>query len=244
MLRNQGVQSVLASSAIIGIVLRLRNYSSSSVVYADAVDNSKKTYDCVVIGAGSGGIAFAKRAASYGATVAIVESNRYGGTCVNVGCVPKKIMFNASHVAETLRESHQFGFKGLEDKNIGFDWKDMKRYRDRYIGRLNTIYEDGLEKLKVTRLSGFGRLAGPGIVSVVANDGTDEKIETIHAKHIVLAVGGAPKKLGVPGDENVIDSDGFFRLEQQPRKVGVIGAGYIAVELAGVFQVINICICC
>ena len=212
-----------------------RFYSSSGkaqCVAEDATSSTTKHYDCVVLGAGSGGIAFAKRAASYGATVAIVEGNKYGGTCVNVGCVPKKIMFNASSVAEAIKESHQFGFKGISEKDVEFDWNAMKKYRDRYIGRLNTIYEDGLEKLKVHMLNGMGKFTSPN--TIVVGEGDNARVIT--GKHIVIAVGGAPSKLGVPGEEWVIDSDGFFALEQQPKKVGIIGAGYIAVELAGVFN--------
>lgn len=104
----------------------------------------------------------------------------------------------------------------------------MKKFRDRYIGRLNTIYEDGLDKLKVTRVEGFGQLTSPTTVQV------GDKVIT--AKHVVVAVGGAPSPLEIPGEELAIDSDGFFALEQRPKKVGVIGAGYIAVELAGVFN--------
>lgn len=205
-----------------------RLFSSTTL----AESKPKMTCDCLVIGAGSGGIAFAKRAASYGASVVVVEGKKYGGTCVNVGCVPKKIMFNASMVAEAVRESHQFAFKGVNEKDVEFDWNAMKKYRDRYISRLNSIYEDGLEKLKVTMVNGMGRFENSNTVLV----GEGDDMQTITAKHIVIAVGGAPQKLGVPGEDLVIDSDGFFALEQQPKKVGVIGAGYIAVELAGVFN--------
>eukprot|EP00596_Hydrurales_sp_CCMP1899_P002146 CAMPEP_0119036210 /NCGR_PEP_ID=MMETSP1177-20130426/3740_1 /TAXON_ID=2985 /ORGANISM="Ochromonas sp, Strain CCMP1899" /LENGTH=480 /DNA_ID=CAMNT_0006995673 /DNA_START=149 /DNA_END=1591 /DNA_ORIENTATION=- len=184
-------------------------------------------FDLLVVGGGSGGIACAKRSSSYGANVAIVESARWGGTCVNVGCVPKKIMFNASHVAETIKEAHQFGFKDIAQE-VKFDWLKMKTIRDRYIGRLNGIYDDGLEKLNVTRILGEAKFTG--LKTVVVNG------QEYTAKHILVAVGGTPNKIGVPGEDLVINSDGFFDLEVQPKKVGVIGAGYIAVELAGVFN--------
>ena len=217
--------AALLSSVGLGASSR---FSTSAASSSAGSESTSLTADVVVVGGGSGGIAFAKRAASYGASVVIVEGKEFGGTCVNVGCVPKKIMFNASHVAETIKEAHQFAFRGVSEKDVDFDWGAMKKYRDRYIGRLNTIYEDGLDKLKVTRVEGFGKLTSPTTVQV------GDRVIT--AKHIVIAVGGAPAPLGVPGGELAIDSDGFFALEQRPKKVGVIGAGYIAVELAGVFN--------
>ena len=124
-------------------------------------------YDLLVIGGGSGGLACAKRAAGYGATVGIIEAGRFGGTCVNVGCVPKKVMYNASHVAETLHDAHNFGsilfpthpppfpfnlmILRFTVGETSFDWALLKRYRDRYIERLNRIYETGLDKTNVRR---------------------------------------------------------------------------------------------
>lgn len=186
---------------------------------------ASQNFDFVVIGGGSGGIACAKRAAAYGAKVALVEGSRYGGTCVNVGCVPKKIMWNASYVSEVIHEAHQFGFTVKESS---FDWAAMKAARDKYITRLNTIYENGLESSKVTRINGFASFVDSKTVKV--GD------QLIKGDHILIAVGGWPKKLGVPGEELAIDSNGFFELPTQPKKVAVIGAGYIAVELAGVFN--------
>jgi glutathione reductase (NADPH) len=182
----------------------------------------------VVVGAGSGGIACAKRAASYGASVAIIEGARYGGACVNVGCVPKKVMFNASHVMETIHEAKNFGIEVQGE--VSFDWSALKSYRDRYIQRLNTIYEGGLDKLNITRIQGMGSFLDASTVRV------EGQVEPVKAKHIVIAVGGAPTKLDITGAEYTIDSNGFFALEAQPKKVGVLGAGYIAVELAGVFH--------
>lgn len=333
-----------------------------------AASKSKNHFDLIVIGGGSGGLGCAKRAAGYGASVAIIEGNKYGGTCVNVGCVPKKVMYNAAHMMESIHEAHNFGcvcmwwlckslhygvvfsslftlcahclylygvlvyascmytyplvaclvrpfvhlflclfshFKtNLTISNLTilrvtvekptFDWATLKRYRDRYIQRLNAIYENGLDKLKVgilcerdtqhlgihvlksiftyaqirifscsnihvliltyfcaylnltehayvhnmltlnlqiTRLSGMAEFSAEGDGRSVVVDG-----KTYSADHVMIAVGGKPRPLGVPGEEHVIDSDGFFALETQPKKVAVIGAGYIAVELAGVFN--------
>lgn len=142
-----------------------------------------------------------------------------------MGCVPKKVMFNAASVAETIKEAKEFGFTVGD---VSFDWSAIKRYRDRYIQRLNGIYSSGLDKLKITRFEGFASFEDAN--TVIVND------QRIKAKHVLIAVGGKPKKLGVPGDEHVINSDVFFTLETQPKKVGVLGAGYIAVELAGVFH--------
>lgn len=180
----------------------------------------------MVIGGGSGGISCAKRAASYGASVAIIEGKQYGGTCVNVGCVPKKVMFNAAHVMETIKEAKEFG---ITVGDVSFDWANLKRYRDRYIQRLNGIYESGLDKLKIDRFAGYGTLLDATTVLV-------DNEKQVKAKHIVIAVGGKPRHLPIPGAEHALDSDGFFALPTQPSKVAIIGAGYIAVELAGVFH--------
>jgi len=192
--------------------------------------STKFDYDFVVMGGGSGGIACAKRAAGYGAKVAVIEGSRWGGTCVNMGCVPKKVMWNASTVHETLHEAKEFGFTVTE--GVTFDWGKIKLYRDRYIKRLNGIYESGLDKLKIDRIEGMASFDGANTLQIASESGNKK----ITAEHILIAVGGAPNKLGVPGDEHLIDSDGFFELPSQPRKVGVLGAGYIAVELAGVLH--------
>jgi len=184
-----------------------------------------RAFDLIVIGGGSGGIASAKRAAGYGAKVAIIENSRFGGTCVNVGCVPKKVMFNTSLVNEIIHDAKHFGYTVGE---VSFDWTKVKKSRDRYIERLNRIYEDGLDKINVTRISGYASFSGEKSVSV--GD------ETYTADHIVIAVGGKPMTLGVEGEELIGSSDDFFLLEKQPRKAAVFGAGYIAVEMAGLLN--------
>eukprot|EP00607_Mallomonas_marina_P002830 CAMPEP_0182427718 /NCGR_PEP_ID=MMETSP1167-20130531/18983_1 /TAXON_ID=2988 /ORGANISM="Mallomonas Sp, Strain CCMP3275" /LENGTH=463 /DNA_ID=CAMNT_0024610157 /DNA_START=92 /DNA_END=1483 /DNA_ORIENTATION=- len=184
-----------------------------------------KTFDLIVIGGGSGGIASAKRAAGYGAKVALIEGARYGGTCVNVGCVPKKVMFNASQVNEFIHEAHHFGFNVGD---VSFDWTKIKKSRDRYIERLNGIYESGLDKLQITRISGMAQFSSSNSVTVAG--------EEYAADHIVIAVGGKPSSLGVEGEEYVGNSDDFFVLEKQPMKAAVLGAGYIAVEMSGLLH--------
>ncbi|MGA8260771.1 MAG: glutathione-disulfide reductase [Arenicellales bacterium] len=182
-------------------------------------------YDYIVIGGGSGGIASARRAASYGARVLLIESQRMGGTCVNVGCVPKKVMWNTSAVAETLRDAAGYGFT-VDDAR--FDWPAIRRARDAYVARLNGIYQKGLDTSGVQTLKGFARFYSPKKVQV----GDD----VYCAEHILIATGGAPIVPHVHGAGLGITSDGFFELEELPRRVVTVGAGYIAVELAGVLH--------
>ncbi|MBS1270442.1 MAG: Glutathione amide reductase [Gammaproteobacteria bacterium] len=182
-------------------------------------------YDYLVIGGGSGGIASARRAASYGASVLLIEANRMGGTCVNVGCVPKKTMWNASAIAERLRDAPGYGFS-LE--RTDFDWAKIKHARDAHIARLNGIYHRGLDQSGVDKVEGYAHFESPG--RIVVND------FTYSAEHILIATGSRPIVPPVAGAELGITSDGFFELEQLPKKVVTVGAGYIAVELAGVLR--------
>ncbi len=186
-------------------------------------------FDLIVIGGGSGGIASANRAASYGARVALVAQGPLGGTCVNVGCVPKKLFWNAANLAASHELAQSYGFAG---DAWDFSWAQLKERRDAYIQRLNGRYAEGLQHNRVQLFRGHGRLLGAKQVSV---DG-----ETVlRAPKILLATGGAPIWPEIPGAELGLDSDGFFALEQQPRRVAVVGAGYIAVELAGVFRALG-----
>jgi len=188
---------------------------------------TKYDYDMLVIGGGSGGLASSRRAASYGAKAAIIESGNIGGTCVNVGCVPKKIMWYTATHQEYLHDMKDYGF---EIQQTGFNWKKIKDSRDAYIERLHGIYYSNLDKDKVEheKLHGRAKLLGPNKVEVNGKEYTAEKI--------LIAVGSKPKKMGIPGEEHTIDSDGFFQLENLPKKAVVVGAGYIAVELAGIFN--------
>lgn len=185
-------------------------------------------FDYLVIGGGSGGIASARRAAQYGARVAVVEAARLGGTCVNVGCVPKKVMWNAAGIAESLHHAADYGFDLGE---VRFDWPRLVQARHAYIERLNGIYGRMLDDSGVTLLRGNGRFAAPDAVTVGG--------ATYRARHILIAAGGRPEVPDLPGAELGIDSDGFFALAAQPRRVAVIGAGYIAVELAGVLRALG-----
>lgn len=196
-------------------------------------------YDLIVIGGGSGGVSTAKRSATlYHQKVAIIESVRWGGTCVNVGCVPKKIMYQTSHIYETLLHDtkHYRISTGSNSIIPKFDWTSFKNKRDAYIVRLNNIYLNGLASAGVTRLEGWGSFIDHHTIQIKKHDGT---IEILTAKYILIAVGGKPYLPTNGSDgvnlDNVMTSDDFFNtLDVQPKKAIVIGAGYIAVEIAGV----------
>ncbi len=185
-------------------------------------------YDLLVIGAGSGGLAHAQRAAEYGASVAIVENGPLGGTCVNVGCVPKKVMWYGAHHAHGLEQARDYGF-ALERQ--GHDWRALKARRDAYIERLNGIYAGNLERRGVTLVRGTARFVDPHTLDV---DG-----ESLRGERIAIATGGYPTLPDIPGAELGFTSDGFFELESRPARVAVVGSGYIAVELAGVFNALG-----
>ncbi|MCC5858397.1 MAG: glutathione-disulfide reductase [Ectothiorhodospiraceae bacterium] len=180
-------------------------------------------FDLIAIGGGSGGLATARRATRYGASAAVIESSGLCGTCVNVGCVPKKIMWQASGAMEAI---HRAGDYGIGVSGAELDWATLKARRDAYIQRLNGIYQRNLDKDAVTLFRGHGRFVGAGTLEV-----GDQRLT---ADHVIIATGGKPRWPAIPGAELGIDSDGFFALEEQPRRVAVVGAGYIAVELAGV----------
>ncbi|KAI4129197.1 MAG: hypothetical protein LQ338_002356 [Usnochroma carphineum] len=192
-----------------------------------------KECDFLVIGGGSGGLACARRASGqWGAKTIAVESGKLGGTCVNVGCVPKKVTWNAAAIAETLHEAAAYGFQIKE--TAPFDFKTFKHKRDDYVRRLNGIYERNLANDKVEYIHGRAHLLDKNSVQVVLDDGSRE---TIRAKKILLATGGHPNlPTHIPGAELGISSEGFFHLETLPKRVGVVGAGYIAVEMAGMFH--------
>ena len=182
-------------------------------------------YDLIAIGGGSGGVAAARRASKHGAKCAVVEFDRLGGTCVNRGCVPKKVMWYGAHIAHTLQDAAGYGFD-VEKK--GFNWNKLVTDREQYIARLNGIYEKNLEKENVEYLPGFGSLVDKHTVKVGEKEYTAERI--------ILAPGGTPVVPDIPGNELGITSDGFFELKEMPEKIAVVGAGYIAVELAGMMH--------
>jgi glutathione reductase (NADPH) len=186
---------------------------------------SDQAFDLIIVGGGSGGLACAQRAAEYGAKVAVIESHRLGGTCVNVGCVPKKVMWNAASVALSLTDANDYGFNVTVGDS---DWPALKRKRDAYVLRLNGIYERNLAAKGVTYVRGAARFLDKSTVEVNG--------ERITARHIVIATGGKPSVPALPGSEHGITSDGFFSLEQRPKRVAIAGSGYVACELAGAFH--------
>ncbi|WP_335923451.1 glutathione-disulfide reductase [Shewanella chilikensis] len=186
-------------------------------------------FDYICLGAGSGGIASANRAAMRGAKVLLIEAKHLGGTCVNVGCVPKKVMWYGAQVAEAMHlYAKDYGF----DVSVNqFDWNTLVASREAYIERIHGSYERGLANNKVTVVNGYGRFVDNHTIEV---DG-----EHYSAEHILIATGGAPSIPAIPGAEYGIDSDGFFALREQPKRVAVVGAGYIAVEIAGVLHALG-----
>ncbi|KAI1091511.1 hypothetical protein F5B19DRAFT_458660 [Rostrohypoxylon terebratum] len=196
-----------------------------------------KEIDLLVIGGGSGGLGAARMASSkFGAKAMVVEGSRLGGTCVNVGCVPKKVTFNAAAIAEAIHDSKAYGFSVQETKP--FDFTTFKHKRDAYIKRLNGIYERNLANDKVEYVHGWARLLNRNEVEITLDDGTKS---VVRANKILIAVGGQPTKppSNIPGSELGINSDGFFDIETLPKKVALVGAGYIAVEFAGMFNALG-----
>lgn len=184
-----------------------------------------KMYDLIVIGAGSGGIATAVRAAMHGARVAIIEKNEVGGTCVNLGCVPKKVMWYASDLMHLFSKAQDYGFN--MDRPT-FDWQTLCQHREAYIQRLRGLYQQRFEQLAIDKIVGHAAFVEKNKVKV------GDRL--YGAPHIVIATGGSPTKLNMPGIEYAIDSDKFFELTHLPKKVAIIGGGYIGVELAGVLN--------
>jgi len=185
-------------------------------------------YDLVILGAGSGGLATSKRAASYGARVAIIERDRVGGTCVIRGCVPKKLMVYASEFAHAFGDARGFGWSAGDPV---LDWPDLVARRDANVLGLEKTHERLLAENGVELLRGDARITGPHEVALNGR--------TITAGRILVATGSRPIVPEIEGIEHVITSDGFFELKTQPHEVAVIGAGYIACELAGVMQALG-----
>lgn len=185
-------------------------------------------YDLVTIGGGSGGVAASRRAAEYGARVAIIEKGRMGGTCVNVGCVPKKIMWYAESLAHEIHEAPEYGF----DVSVrGQNWAELKRRRDAYVKRLNDIYENNLAASNVRVIEGEARFENSNTIQVGEL--------SLTAPHIIIATGGEPRVPDFDGAELGITSDGFFELAERPASVAIVGAGYVGVELAAVLAALG-----
>src|SRR5215470_4544941 len=185
-------------------------------------------YDLVVIGGGSGGLASAQRAAEHGARVVLVEPGPLGGTCVNLGCVPKKIMWNAADLGGALHDAQDYGFD-LEVS--GHDWAHLRQARDLYVQRLNGLYAANLAKRGVELVPARARLRGAHQVEAGGR--------TLSAAHVLIATGGRPQLPAIPHAELGISSDGFFALAARPQRVAVVGGSYIAIELANIFAALG-----
>ncbi len=182
-------------------------------------------YDLIAIGGGSGGLAVTQRAAEYGARTAVVEPGPLGGTCVNAGCVPKKVMWNAAHLMQGARDAASYA---IEMPPPRCDWAELRRRRDGYIARLNGVYACNLDRRQVAVHTGNASFVDAYTLKV--GD------QVITADRIVVATGGRPKFPAIPGAKLGISSDGFFKLDVLPGRVAVVGSGYIAVELAGMLN--------
>jgi glutathione reductase (NADPH) len=185
-------------------------------------------YDYLAVGGGSGGIASVNRAAKYGQKCAIVEAKALGGTCVNVGCVPKKVMWFAGQIADAIKLAGDYGF---DCQLHSFDWQKLVTAREAYIARIHQSYNRVLTQNKVDVISGYATFVDRNTVRV------GDRL--IRAHHLLIATGGESILPDIPGREYLLDSDAFFALKDQPKRVAVIGAGYIAVEIAGVFRALG-----
>ena len=189
-----------------------------------------REYDIIAIGGGSGGIATMNRAGEHGAKAAVIEEKKLGGTCVNVGCVPKKIMWYGAQIAETF---HQFGQDyGFKTTDLNFDFATLRRNREAYIDRARSSYDGSFKRNGVDLIEGHAEFVDSHTVSVNG--------ELIRAKHIVIATGSHPSIPNIPGAELGGSSDDVFAWEELPESVAILGAGYIAVELAGVLHTFGV----
>jgi glutathione reductase (NADPH) len=184
-----------------------------------------KEYDLVTIGAGSGGVRAGRRAAGYGARVAVVDYGPLGGTCVNVGCVPKKLLVYASHFAEDARLARDFGW---HVGSLDHDWNEFVARKDKEILRLNNAYRTLLHKAGVEFIEGQAQIDGPHRVVI------GDRILT--TRHILIATGSRPRQPLLQGSELSISSNEAFFLKNRPRKIVIAGGGYIAVEFAAIFH--------
>ncbi|MDV8156622.1 glutathione-disulfide reductase [Acinetobacter bereziniae] len=188
-----------------------------------------KHYDYIAIGGGSGGIASVNRAAQYDKKCALIEMADIGGTCVNVGCVPKKVMWYAAHIADAI---HQYGRDyGFNTELKSFDWQKLVENRQAYIKRIHASYDAVLNKNNVDVIHGFARFIDKNTIEVNG--------ETFTAHHILIATGTQAYRPDIEGAEYGIDSNGFFDLQQLPKRTAIVGSGYIAVELAGVLNALG-----
>jgi len=189
---------------------------------------NKQHYDLIAIGGGSGGLAVAEKAAQLGKKVAVIEAGNMGGTCVNNGCVPKKVMWYAAQLAHAVEDANDFGIPAQRQAT---DWAKLVSARDQYVRNINKYWDSYVEESGIEHIQGQARFVDAQTVEVNG--------QHYSAEHIVIATGGQPIVPPLPGAELGITSDGFFRLTTQPKRVAVIGGGYIGVELSGVLNALG-----
>jgi glutathione-disulfide reductase len=189
---------------------------------------NRQHYDLIAIGGGSGGLAVAEKAAQFGKKVAVIEASKMGGTCVNNGCVPKKVMWYAANLAHAVDDANSFGIPAQRGQT---DWQKLIEGREQYIRNINEYWNGYVDESGIDRIRGHARFVGPKTILVNGEQYT--------ADHIVIATGGQPIVPPVSGAEYGITSDGFFELTEQPQRVAVIGGGYIGVELSGVLNALG-----
>jgi glutathione-disulfide reductase len=189
---------------------------------------NEQQYDLIAIGGGSGGLAVAEKAVLFGKKVAVIEASRMGGTCVNNGCVPKKVMWYAANLAHAVDDANAFGIPALRGKT---EWTQLVAARERYIQNINNYWNGYVDDSGIDRIQGYARFVDAHTIEVNG--------QHYHADHIVIATGGQPIVPAVPGAEYGITSDGFFTLQEQPQRVAIIGGGYIGVELSGALNALD-----
>lgn len=188
-------------------------------------NSTKFDFDLIVIGAGSGGVRASRIAAQLGARVAVVEGKELGGTCVNLGCVPKKLFVFGSEFQEASSDAYGFGWN---TSSLKFNWERLRDNKDREITRLNDIYENILQKANVTLIRGWAKIEGPNHVFVNKQSYSTERI--------LVAVGGEPIQPDFTGADLTITSDEVFHLKTFPKHIVIVGGGYIATEFSGIFS--------
>ncbi len=189
-------------------------------------------FDLIVVGAGSGGLAAAKRAASYGAKVAIIEVNKVGGTCVIRGCVPKKLMVYAAKNKKNMSSSEGYG---LKSEGISFNSSILLKNVRKEVSRLSDLHKNSLEKLNIRVFEGLGRFLSQNELEIICPK-TNKSLKKISSNKILISVGGKPKKLNIPGIDLAWTSDDIFELDKFPESILIVGGGYIACEFASIFR--------
>ncbi|WP_198264922.1 glutathione-disulfide reductase [sulfur-oxidizing endosymbiont of Gigantopelta aegis] len=191
-----------------------------------------KQFDLITIGGGSGGLAVAETAAQLGKRVAIVEASFMGGTCVNQGCVPKKVMWYAAHLSHANHDAQGFG---IQVKHEGVDWSKLVQGRNQYVNDIVSYWDNYVDESGIEHINGYGHM----LESIEGQHRVEVNGEIYSAEHVVIATGGQPMVPPIPGVELGMTSDDFFKLEQHPKRIALIGGGFIGVELSGVMNTLE-----